>query len=209
MCTALNMEEGVAKVLHGGALLGSRTRIHCTVKSTFSETRLVPALNDLLISNPSPAAVSRYRMGWLQPIDTSSTGEPRQSIYGTTIRFGGVAYEVKDSLNVWSSGMWVCTATGSTAAMKAAGGMPMELVSRDLQYLIREHMIENDESGITRTIDNGLLKEGQKMHLRWNSQKGRVFIDGSHLTHNLELGDEILIDNGAPPLLLFTRDDVH
>ena len=50
MCTALNMEEGVAKVLHGGAFLMSRTRIHCTVKSTFSETRLVPALNDLLIS---------------------------------------------------------------------------------------------------------------------------------------------------------------
>jgi NAD+ kinase len=209
MCTALNMEEGVAKVLHGGAFLMSRTRIHCTVKSTFSETRLVPALNDLLISNPSPAAVSRYRMGWLDPIDMSSAGEPRQSIYGTTIRFGGVAYEVKNSLNVWSSGMWICTATGSTAAMKAAGGMPMELASRELQYLIREHMIENDESGITRTMDNGLLEEGQKMHLRWNSQKGRIFIDGSHLTHNLELGDEILVDNEAPPLLLFTRSDVH
>jgi NAD+ kinase len=69
-------------------------------------------------------------------------------------------------------------------------------------------MIENDESGITRTIDNGLLENGQKLHLRWNSQKGRIFIDGSHLTHNLELGDEILVDNEAPPLLLFTRDDV-
>ena len=84
----------------------------------------------------------------------------------------------------------------------------MDLDSRDLQYLIREHMIENDDSGITRTMDNGMLTPGQKMHLRWNSQKGRVFIDGSHLTHNLELGDEILIDNGAPPLKLFMRDDV-
>ena len=59
------------------------------------------------------------------------------------------------------------------------------------------------------TIDNGMIGAGQKMHLRWNSQKGRIFIDGSHLTHNLELGDEILIDNQAPPLKLFMRDDVY
>lgn len=209
MCTANNMKEGVARVLHGGARLGLRTRIHCTVKSTFSETRLVPALNDLLIANPSPAAVSRYRMGWLEPLDLGSSGEPRHSIYGTTIRFGGIPYEVKNSLNVWSSGMWVSTATGSTAAISSAGGSVMDLDSREVQYLIREHMIENDESGITRTIDNGMLKPSQKMHLRWNSQKGRVFIDGSHLTHNLELGDEILIDNAAPPLQLFMRDDDH
>jgi NAD+ kinase len=43
------------------------------------------------------------------------------------------------------------------------------------------------------------------LHVRWNSQRGRIFIDGSHLTHNLELGDEILIDNKAPPLKMFTR----
>ena len=147
-------------------------------------------------------------MGWLDPVDMSSSGEPRHSIYGTVIRFGGVAYQVKNSLNVWSSGIWLCTAMGSTAAMAAAGGMPMELASTNLQYLIREHMIEKDESGITRTIDNGLLEHGQKLHLRWNSQKGRIFIDGLHLTHNLELGDEILVDNEAPPLLLFKQDDV-
>mgnify|MGYP006210948887 CR=1 FL=1 len=36
---------------------------------------------------------------------------------------------------------------------------------------------------------------------------GIIFIDGSHLTHNLELGDEILIDNNAPPLRMFVRDE--
>ena len=102
--------------------------------------------------------------------------------------------------------MWLCTATGSTAAMAAAGGKYMELESRDLQYLIREHMIENsDNQEYLREADNGFLREGEKMHLRWNSQKGRIFIDGSHLTHNLELGDEILIDNEAPPLQLYMR----
>ena len=52
--TALDMKEKVPEILFGGGKLGSRTRIQCIVKSTFSETRLVPALNDMLIANPSP-----------------------------------------------------------------------------------------------------------------------------------------------------------
>ena len=84
-----------------------RTRIRCKVKSTFSETRLVPALNDLLIANPSPAAVSRFRMGWLKDLNTDE--QSKKTHYGTITRFAGVPYDVTHSLNVWSSGMWVCT----------------------------------------------------------------------------------------------------
>ena len=36
---------------------------------------------------------------------------------------------------------------------------------------------------------------------------GRIFIDGSHMIHNLELGDEILINSKAPPLALYSRWD--
>jgi len=205
MCTSLDMKEALDVILHGGGHLSPRTRIRCRVKSTFSETRLVPALNDLLIANPSPAAVSRFRLGWLQLVPEGAPSET----YGTITRFGGKTYDVTDSINVWSSGIWVSTATGSTAAQAAAGGRPMNPDSTDLQYLIREHMIERQalEEGMTASeINNRLVHSGQKVHIRWNSQKGRIFIDGSHLTHNLELGDEIEIDNEAPPLKLFTRD---
>ena len=123
--------------------------------------------------------------------------------------FGGKSYDVVDSLNVWSSGMWISTSTGSTAAMKAAGGHVMPLDSAQLQYLIREHMIErsdgSDTSDLSDDLNNGLIGMGDKLHVRWNSQRGKVYIDGSHLTHNLELGDEILIDNKAPPLKLFAQ----
>lgn len=222
MFTATNMEEGLEDVLHGDGVLRTRTRIRAKVKSTFSETRLVPALNDLLIANPSPAAVSRFRMGWLNPIDEGVEEDISQnpygidnppsrnySDYGTVTRFGGIPYEVSNSLNVWSSGMWISTAIGSTAAMAAAGGKIQHPDSTDLQFFIREHMIEpgqtmDDGTPIQhKDVDNGMLGTGQKMHLRWNSQKGRIFIDGSHLTHNLELGDEILIDNLAPPLQMY------
>lgn len=91
--------------------------------------------------------------------------------------------------------------------MTAAGGRPMALSSEDIQYLIREHMIENQEEDNedARQLNNGFLRKGEKMHIRWNSQKGRIFIDGSHLIHNLELGDEILLDGEAPPLQLFAK----
>lgn len=205
MCTSRTMAVELAKVLHGGGHLQQRTRIRCKVKSTFSETRLVPALNDLLIANPSPAAVSRYRMGWLRLVPEGAASD----LYGTITRFGGKTFDVTNSLNVWSSGMWICTATGSSAAMAAAGGKLMDPDTEDLQYLIREHMIERDalDLGVEiHELNNSLIKNGDKMHIRWNSQKGRIFIDGSHLTQNLELGDEMLVDNQAPPLKLFTHE---
>jgi len=181
--------------------LSKRTRIRCKVKSTFSETRLVPALNDLLIANPSPGAVSRFRLGWLSKIDGESSLLPKDS----KTRFAGISYDVKHSLNVWSSGMWVSTSTGSTAAMAASGGQSMDLSSSDLQFMIREHMMENSNEVIGHDVDNGFIDCGEEMHLRWNSQSGRIYIDGSHLTHNLELGDEIMIDNQAPALPMFIK----
>lgn len=101
--------------------------------------------------------------------------------------------------------IYLFLSTGSTAAMKAAGGKPMDLSSPDIQFMIREHMIENSNEAIGRDVDNGFINSGEEMHLRWNSQRGRIYIDGSHLTHNLELGDEIMIDNQAPPLPMFLK----
>lgn len=66
-------------------------------------------------------------------------------------------------------------------------------------------MMENSNESLGADVNNGFIECGQKMHLRWNSQRGRIFIDGSHLTHNLELGDEIMIDNQAPSLPMFLK----
>jgi NAD+ kinase len=91
----------------------------------------------------------------------------------------------------------------------AAGGKVMDRSSDEIQYLIREHMIErqNPQSPTLdvedKDINNRIVKANEKLHVRWNSQRGRIFIDGSHLVHDLELGDEIMIDNTAPPLKMF------
>ena len=220
MCTSNNMADGLAKVLYGGAFLSERTRIQCTVKSTFSETRLVPALNDLLVAHPSPASVSRFRMGWAELVEMEELAPsasrshppvnraPVQKQYGTVTRFGGKPYDIQNSFHAWSSGMWVSTATGATAAMAAAGGQFMDNNSSELQYLIREHMIEKDgHEQEMKHVSNGLISKDQQLHLRWNSKKGSIFIDGAHLSHDIELGDEILINGDAPPLHIFTKTE--
>ena len=71
----------------------------------------------------------------LQSPDQSSP--PPKQLYGTVARFAGVPYDVTNSLNIWSSGMWVSTSTGASAAMAAAGGQSMDSNSTDLQYLVR------------------------------------------------------------------------
>ena len=36
-------------------------------KSNISETRMIPALTDIIIYHLSPAAVCHFRMGWKEP----------------------------------------------------------------------------------------------------------------------------------------------
>jgi NAD+ kinase len=66
---------------------------------------------------PIPAAVSRFRLSLCKGTVTSS--------YKTDLQ-----YDEMFSLNIWSSGIWISTATGSTAAMSGAGGFAMDIRSR-------------------------------------------------------------------------------
>lgn len=62
------------------------------------------------------------------------------------------------SFNTWCSGMWICTATGSTAAMRNAGGREMNLRSRSLQYMVREHLAEEGQEHL-RASGHGMIGE--------------------------------------------------
>jgi NAD+ kinase len=72
-----------------------------------------PALNDVLVAHPVPAATTRYRL-----------------------TVGGRTEEHR------SSGIWISTAAGSTAGIRSAGGRVMPRGSRRLQYLVRELLRE-------------------------------------------------------------------
>jgi NAD+ kinase len=187
--SANTVNEVLPRVIYGDMTPKLRSRIQCLVRSTHTETRLPPALNDILLTHPSAAAVSRFRMTLCKnQVEASLKIAP--------------TFEEVFSFNVWSSGMWICTATGSTAAMTAAGGQKMDRRSDELQYMVREHLIEEGFPE-QRRLGRGYIKPEQMMNLRWNSLNGSVYVDGAHMKHDLELGDEIRIDAHAPYLQLF------
>jgi NAD+ kinase len=187
--TATNVHDVLPRILYGDVSPGLRSRIQCIVRSTHTETRLAPALNDVLVAHPSPAAVSRFRLILAKGNATLST-------------LAASRYDEIFSFNVWSSGMWISTATGSTAAIYAAGGDIMDLRSTSLQYMVREHLLEEGNL-YQKAAGHGLIRSDEQLIMRWNSQFGYVFVDGSHNTYKLELGDEIKIDGHAPFLKVF------
>jgi NAD+ kinase len=188
--SAMTVNDVIPRVIYGDIPPGLRSRIQCLVRSTHTETRLPPALNDILLTHPSAAAVSRFRMTLNENIAEKSAKKLRPK------------FEEVFSFNVWSSGMWISTATGSTAAMTAAGGQKMDKGNVDLQYIVREHLIEEGFPEQKR-LGRGFINPNQNLNLRWNSQNGSVYVDGAHMLHDLELGDELIIDAHAPYLKLF------
>ncbi|RYH08725.1 hypothetical protein EON65_40640 [archaeon] len=81
--SANNLDEYLPRILYGDITPGLRTRIQCLVRSTYTETRLPPALNDILVTHPIPAAVSRFRLalctGSVQP--TYKTDQKMEEVH--------------------------------------------------------------------------------------------------------------------------------
>ena len=85
------------KIIYGDEKYAIRYRIKCLIRSTYTETRLPPALNDILVTHPIPAAVSRFRLS---------------TCHGNVAPSYSPVYKPKEivSFNVWSSGMWYVAA---------------------------------------------------------------------------------------------------
>jgi len=128
----------------------------------------VLALNDVLFANRSPAGTSRYLLKW--------NGEEEFQK---------------------SSGVWVATAAGSTAALRSAGGKPMQKNSSDLQFVVREPFVK---SGHRYQILKGRFGERKTLSLTSQMTKASVFLDGAHLQYDLEPGDKVEISGAKEPL---------
>jgi len=135
-----------------------------------------PILNDILIGHSNPAAVSRYvlHVG-------DGDGEEQRS-----------------------SGIWVSTPAGSTAAIRSAGGFVLPLESPCLEYLVREPYPVPASS---YRYNSGIQPMDRRFELTSKMPDGRVYIDGPHLSHSFGLGDVVSIDHGAPPLHIFGLDE--
>ncbi|MGQ4809839.1 NAD kinase [Candidatus Entotheonellaceae bacterium PAL068K] len=132
------------------------------------------ALNDLLVTHVNPAAVSSY-----------------------TLHLNDCSEAQK------SSGIWIATAAGSTAAIRAAGGRVMPLRSRKLQYLVREPYAAD---GCRYHLLKGLVTAGTPLEIMSKMRRGRLFMDGPHLRCSLELGDMLRVTTDAAPLRVLGLD---
>ncbi len=135
----------------------------------------VPELvsNDLLFAHPSPAAMSHYS------IAPDGHGEAQRS-----------------------SGVWIATAAGSTAGIRAAGGRRMPIASTRIQYFAREpyHW----------PVAHGRKERGEAR--RWIElvvlmAKATIWIDGNRVRYELHLGDRVRVETGASPVIALGFDD--
>lgn len=131
-----------------------------------------PVLNDVLIGHCNPAAVSRY-----------------------LLRVGdGPAEEQR------SSGIWVATPAGSTAAIRSAGGFVLPLESGFLEYLVREPYPLVDHP---YHHAKGIHPIGDRFEVVSKMKGGRIYLDGPHISRDFSVGDTVSIEAGAPSLRIF------
>lgn len=135
------------------------------------------ALNDLLVAHANPAAMTSYIL------HLGTVSEPQRS-----------------------SGLWIATAAGSTAAIRAAGGRILPLRSRKLQYLVREPYIGDR---CRYRLLKGLVGPDTPLQLTFKTRRGRLFMDGPHLRFSIGLGDVLTVTTAATPLRVLGLDSTR
>lgn len=126
------------------------------------------ALNEVLFANCSPGGTSRY-----------------------LIRVGKTQEEHK------SSGIWMATGVGSTAAIHSAGGKKLPPDFQGFQYQVRELL---KLPGQRFHLSNGLLKKNQAITLIPTSRQMALFMDGNHLETPVEYGEKVMVSVGGDNL---------
>ncbi len=125
-------------------------------------------LNDLLVTTLSPAGTSRY-----------------------VLRAG------KKMEEQMSSGVWISTAAGSTAAIMSAGGDSLPVTAKKFQYVVREAY---QKKFGTRRLLKGILGPFENLELVSRMKEGRIFVDGANLWVPFKLGDQLQVRLSNKPL---------
>jgi NAD+ kinase len=102
------------------------------------------------------------------------------SRYG--LHFGRVTEEHK------SSGVWIGPAAGSTAAQHSAGGKILPVRSQLLQFVVREPYEPN---GTKYRLRKGLVKPSASLVLQSSMRAGRLYLDGPHDVHSVEMASKL------------------
>lgn len=128
-------------------------------------------LNDVLFSHSCPAATTAF------VLETAD------------------AYQL-----LKSSGVWVATAAGSTAAIRSAGGAVLPWHSRSLQYAIREPYLGEDELPQGSIV--AMVEPSERMSVVAQTHSTCIYLDGPHRLHHLRLGSRVTFSASDDPLTI-------
>jgi NAD+ kinase len=98
-----------------------------------------------------------------------------------------------------SSGVWVGPAAGSSAAQRSAGGRLLPADAEELQYVVREPYEIN---GTKYALKRGLVKRGQVLKIESHMRAGRLYLDGPHSVHTVEMASRIVFRQSPESLTL-------
>jgi NAD+ kinase len=171
LCTAGTSEvEDLVKAIATDRLRSSvvhRLKARVRRVDVGDEIETTPVLNDFLYANSNPAATTRYRLN----------------------------FDGKEEVHR-SSGIWVATATGSTAASLAAGGerRPPE----DALYQFRVRELYKFDLGAP-AIEGGLFDPTQNvLEIENRCPAAILATDGQHGVIDLVYGDRVSFVAAAP-----------
>ena len=119
-----------------------------------------PVLNDILYASPSPAATARYHLSW-----------------------NGFSEEHR------SSGVWIATPVGSTAAVLSAGGQRLDPESTQLQFRVRE--LYQPQGHIRCEMVGGIFDTENPLQITNTLRKACLYFDGPWTKYPLQYGDII------------------
>lgn len=135
------------------------------------------ALNDVLFCHDCPASTTRYII--------SLTG---------------------DEENQLSSGVWVATAAGSTAAISSAGGMAMPQASHQLQFVVREPFPSGGANAQHHPlITKGFIEPNEALTICSKTEAARLYVDGPHLVFSVSFGDVVRFSKSDNSLSIFGK----
>lgn len=128
------------------------------------------ALNDILFAHAMPASTTRYRLTIGKRTETQK-----------------------------SSGIWISSAAGSTAAVTASGGHPLPLGSTKMEYVVREPYAPSTPYRLLK----GEVSDRSPIKIVSEIKHGIVSIDGSHIQYPAPEGSLITIRSAKEPLRIF------
>ena len=166
---ASTVHEVLQKFTQGHLEIDERCRLQAIIQRVDGRIEKIEtlALNDFLFAAASPAATSRYRLAFLDRIEAHR-----------------------------SSGIWISTATGSTAGTGAAGGTPMVANDQHFQFKVRELYHKREEDLL---LTHGFVAPGQDIFWIENHCPAAILaLDGEKQVVKINFGDVIRFAQAQP-----------